>query len=248
MPAREYDCKVISIDWISPSVFSLRFEPERSFSYEPGQFVSVLLPGEPADVRNVRRIYSFSSAGKKDGYELCVQKLPDGRGSSYLAGLKPGDTFRINAPFGDFYYETKSARNVCFLATSTGIAPFKAMVLSERFTKDPPAGALLLFGGRDEKEILFPGLFESRGVEVVHALTQPGEEWDGFKGRVTDFLKSLPEDWPWQETDFYLCGNGHMVREVRQHLLTARKVPLLAIRQEAYFSTHAPSAAKKKVA
>ena len=65
MPAREYDCKVLSIDWISPSVFSLRFEPERAFSYEPGQFVSVLLPGEPADVRNVRRIYSFLVGWKK---------------------------------------------------------------------------------------------------------------------------------------------------------------------------------------
>jgi NAD(P)H-flavin reductase len=252
VPAREYKCKVTEILWLSPTVFTLRFEPFKKIAFEPGQFLSVQLPKRPSDSRAARRIYSFASGGSKDGYELCVQLVPDGRGSSYLASLKPGDAFHINAPFGDFTLETRSTRNACFVATSTGIAPFKSMVLSERFRKDPPAATLLLFGGRTEKEILFPGLFEGQGVEVVHALSQPSNFWNGFKGRVTDFLKSLPENWPWQETDFYLCGNGHMIEQVRQHLSSARNVPGLAIRQEAYFSTHAPlqslNEVKKKVA
>ena len=251
MPAREYDCKVTSIVWITPTVFSLRFEPSRPFTYYPGQFLSVMLPNEDRGVRTVRRIYSFASPGKKDGYELCVQKVPGGQGTAYLSSLKPGDSLRISAPFGDFFMETKSHRNACLIATSTGIAPFRAMVLSEKFRKDAPAATMLLLGVRNESEILFPGLFEKHGVEVVHAVSQAVPGFDGFKGRVTDYLKALPESWPWQETDFYICGNGHMIEEVRHFLLKVRGVHPHAVRQEAYFSTHAPMAsveADKKAA
>ena len=239
MPAREYDCKVTELIWLTPTCFTLRFEPSKSFAYEPGQFLSVMLPNGDPEVRTVRRIYSFASSGKKSGYELCVQRVQGGLGSNYLASLKPGDTIRISAPFGDFFYETHPHRNVCMIATSTGIAPFKAMVLSEHFKKNKPAAAMMLLGVRNEKEILFPGLFEKHGVEELHAVSQPLGPWDGFKGRVTDYLKALPESWPWQETDFYICGNGHMIEEVVHYLIKVRGVPKNAVRQEAYFSTHA---------
>jgi CDP-4-dehydro-6-deoxyglucose reductase len=238
MAAREFLCKVIELKWLSASIFSLRFEPSSHFSYLPGQFLSVVLPEEAGDVRSARRIYSFASPGRNQ-YELCVQKLPDGRGSSYLASLKAGDVFRVSAPYGDFLFETQSSRNACFIATGSGLAPFRAMILSEQFRKTPPNAALVLFGARAESDILYPGVFESRGVEVVHALTAPSPNWNGFKGRVTDFLKTLPESWPWSETDFYLCGNGYMIQEVHHHLAYIRHVATHAIRQEAYFSTHA---------
>jgi len=234
---------------LTPTVFTLRFEPSKSFSYQPGQFLSVVLPpeleGATGIARGARRIYSFSSPSKRTGYELCVQKVPGGKGSCYLASLRAGDVFRACAPYGDFLFETRSSRNACFIATGTGIAPFKAMVLSERFRKDPPAGAMLLFGARTENEILFPGLFEQYGVEVVHALSQPAGEWEGFKGRATDFLKALPDDWAWQETDFYLCGNGNMIEDARRVLQSGRHVSPRAIHQEAYFSTHDPALAQK---
>ena len=240
MPAREYQCKVIAIQWLTSSAFSLFFEPSRRFSYEPGQFLSVLVPGGGSDPRAVRRIYSFASSGKKEAYELCVQKVEGGRGSCYLASLKPGDVFQISAPYGDFLFETPTNRNACFIATGTGIAPFKSMALSERLLKHPPQAAMLLFGARTEADILFPGLFENHGLEVVHALSDTPKVGNAFRGRVTDFLKSLPEDWPWQETDFYLCGNGFMVRDVRTYLTNVRHVNPRAVRAEAYFSTHAP--------
>lgn len=243
MPAREYECTVIASVWMSPTVFSLKFSPSKQFSYEPGQFMSVIVPtqfhGAQSTSKNVRRIYSFASSGKKEGYELCCQVVPGGTGSNYLASLKVGDTFRISAPFGHFFMETPSHRNACMIATSTGIGPFKAMVGSDRFKKDPPHATLLLFGARNPKEILYPGYFESKGVEVVHAISDDFNGWDGFRGRVTDFLRSLPESWPWQETDFYLCGNGFMIEDVKKYLMQVRGVPAKAIHQEAYFSTHA---------
>jgi ferredoxin-NADP reductase len=249
MPAREFQCRVLEVKWLSPTIFSLRFEPSIKISYQPGQFLSIVVPppAEDLDGRRVRRIYSFASPGKGQVHELCVQKVPGGLGSCFLAGLKPGDEFRASAPYGDFIFETQPHRNACFIATGSGIAPFRSMVLSDRFQKNPPAAALILFGARTEQEILYPGLFEKAGIEVVHALTAPSAAWNGFKGRVTDFLKALPEDWAWKETDFYLCGNGFMVQEVQRHLEMVRHVSTHAIHQEAYFSTHAAALEKMTI-
>lgn len=239
MLAREITCKVLSVVWLSPSVFSLRFYPSKKIAFHPGQFLSVQIP----DPEKTRRIYSFASS--EDGeYELCVQRIEGGIGSNYLASLQPGDEFRASAPYGDFVYNTKPSRNACFIATGTGIAPFKSMILSRSFKKNHPEAAVLLFGARDEKEILYPGLFEQHSIEVVHALSNPSHKWKGFRGRVTDFLRSLPQEWAWSETDFYLCGNGYMIQEVYQFLVQSRGVSPRAIRKEAYFSTHAVPASK----
>ena len=51
---------------------------------------------------------------------------------------------------------------------------------------------------------------------------------------MTDYLRSLPPDWAWDQTDFYLCGNGEMVAEVHKHL-RGRGVPEERIHQEVYF-------------
>src|SRR5205823_6638853 len=74
------------------------------------------------------------------------------------------------------------------------------------------------------------------GVESVVALSQPTDQWKGFRGRVTDYLRSLPSDWPWHTTDFYLCGNGEMLDEVRKILLGGRGVDPRSVHLEAYFA------------
>jgi ferredoxin-NADP reductase len=234
--AREIICKVVEKTWLTSSVFTLRFEPTRKFDYEPGQFLSIII--DPPSLGRVRRIYSFSSGGKKEGFELCVQLVPGGIGSNYLASLNPGDEFRATAPYGDFTYHIRPDQNVCFISTGTGIAPFKSMVTSQRFREDPPSGAMLLFGARTEQDVLFPGFFEKYGIEVVHAVSRPTGNWNGFRGRVTDFLKALPLDWPWQSTVFYICGNGDMIRDVRKLLQEGRNVPKEQIRYEIYFAAH----------
>src|SRR5438477_11165363 len=105
MYAKELICQVVDNTWLTPTVFRLRFEPLKRFKFEPGQFVSVLVPPTQESPTTVKRCYSFASspleAKNKGYYELCVKYVPGGRGTSYLASLKRGDTFRAFAPYGD---------------------------------------------------------------------------------------------------------------------------------------------------
>ena len=67
----------------------------------------------------------------------------------------------------------------------------------------------------------------------------PTPTYKGYHGRVTDFLKSLPLDWNWHSTEFFLCGNGSMILESRRILLEGHGVPVHHVHQEAYFEPSA---------
>jgi ferredoxin-NADP reductase len=218
----------------------IRFEPHKKFTYDPGQFLSLIIPVMGGKGRPHRRAYSFSSPIGESSYELCVKYVPEGPGSEYWNSLQVGDTFKATSPYGDFVYEPKPGRSVCMISTGTGVGPFRAMTMANVF-QDACENILSVFGARTEDEIIYPGFFQKNGITEINALTRPPENWQGFTGRVTDFLRALPPDWQWHSTDFYLCGNGSMVDEVRKILRDGKGVAEKAIHQEVYFKSWNPS-------
>ena len=247
MPAKEYICKVLQIKRLTPTVVELRFEPSRKFRFDPGQFISVIVPNSrDVSAKPLRRAYSLATSPEQ-GFGLCVKIVTGGPGSNYLASLRPGDTFRASAPFGHFVYDHESGRDACFISTGTGVAPFLGMIHSEAYRDNPPPQATNIFGARTDDEIIYPGYFEKLGLVEVNAISQPGPGFSGFKGRVTDYLRGLPPDWAWDRTDFYLCGNGEMVGEVRR-LLLGRGVPESHIHKEVYFASNGSKPNEAKTA
>lgn len=236
MAAQEFQCQVKGFQMLTPTVFEVTFDTEQPFQFKAGQFISVVIPGAGPNGRDLRRAYSIASNPEKRPVELCVKLVPDGPGTNYLAKLRPGDVFRGFAPYGAFVYKPKPGRHVCFIATGTGIAPFRSMVLSEKFQNSPPVSTSCLLGVREEAELLYTQDFElMKGVRWVPAVSRPCTgEWKGFCGRVTDYLRSLGEDYPWLETDYYLCGGGAMIDEVKQ-LLKDKGVTKESIHQEVYY-------------
>lgn len=235
MRAVEVRCTVKSFNMLTPTVFELSFDTDPHIPFEAGQFISVVVPGAGPKGRDLRRAYSIASAPQQRPIELCVKIMEDGPGSNYLARLRPGDQFRGFAPYGDFTYEAKPGRHAFFIATGTGIAPFRSMILSECMQDQPPASVTCALGVRTEDELLYIPDFENRsGVRWIPAVSQPRGEWKGFKGRVTDYIRGLGTDFPWLETEYYLCGNGSMINEVKS-FLTEKGVPKDSIHQEKYY-------------
>jgi len=236
MFAKDIKCLVIEKQWISPTVFKLRFKPSRKINFSPGQFLSVRIPVEGSK-KPLRRCYSFANSpedAKKHGFEICVKEIPDGKGTRFLADLNPGDVFEASAPHGIFQFRpTEAKRTAVFIATASGIAPIRSILQSNFFKKNRPKHTIVLFGAKNESEILYRGEFEKLGIETVYAVSQPEGNWLGFKGRVTDILKNLPATWNWQHTDFYVCGTGEMAKDV-ENILTGCGVGMKNIHTEAY--------------
>lgn len=119
--------------------------------------------------------------------------------------------FTPKQPFGD----------AVFVATGTGIAPFRAFLRSGP-VRDSDVQITLLFGTRYEAGILYRDEFEElertlSNFRFLPTLTRPSESWRGLTGRVQQHLDRILDG---RTTDLtvYLCGLKAMVDDVRKLL------------------------------
>lgn len=235
------DAKLIGKKQLTADVFEMHLASSAPFLFAPGQFISILIPGAGPGGRDLRRAYSISSSPElmpsKNIFELCVKLVEGGPGTNYLNNMKIGETFKGHVPFGDFVYKTKSDKHAMFIGTGTGIAPFRSMLLSKVYTENKPLSTTLLFGARDTGDLLYTDeLTPILKTNFVQALSRPTPGWHGFKGRVTDWLRKNANVVDWKNTEFYLCGSGAMIDEVKL-ILTDQGVEKGSIHQEIYFKT-----------
>ncbi|WP_123532974.1 ferredoxin--NADP reductase [Halosimplex salinum] len=105
-----------------PMLTRIEFEPKRRFEYLAGQYVGLRYRGNS-------RAYSLASSPTRDTVEICVRRVPGGDISPRLcADLSVGDKVTLRGPRGDLVLDDPSERDLVFLATGTGVAPFKGMI------------------------------------------------------------------------------------------------------------------------
>jgi NAD(P)H-flavin reductase len=110
------------------------------------------------------------------------------------------------------------------------------MLFSEAYANSTPLSTRVLFGARDKADLLYTDEFvqELGHGSFIQTLSRPKGEWNGFKGRVTDWLRHADAKIDFKTTDFYLCGNGAMIDEVKA-LLAEKGLDKSSIFQEAYY-------------
>lgn len=222
---------------ITEDLISLKFKASQRIPFEPGQFLSLVVPAKEG-LPSVKRAYSFAlgpNHSEKQGYELCIRLVHGGRSARFLETLSEGGRFEFYAPYGEFRYRSSPSKSVVWIATGSGIAPFRTFLESSLWHSEPPQNSLLLFGARTLEQLLYPGEFEAQGVQRVNCVSrssEPGAHY--FQGRVTDYLRQLPLDWLWKEADFYMCGGSEMVQEVRHILMHERGVSDTSIFEESF--------------
>lgn len=201
---------------LSSDSYLLSFE--RNFDFTAGQVLGIAL--SPDDEP---RLYSIASGEKDKDVEILFNVKPGGELTPKLTGLKTGDTFYITLPFGSFRDTDKPA---FFIATGTGIAPFRSMIRSGIKHE-----ITLVHGSRIPENFYFSSELTTAPINFVKCLSK-GDEPGVFNGRVTDYLKSL-ENLP-ADHNYHLCGNAEMVIECRDYLLE-KNIPFGNIIAEIYF-------------
>ena len=203
---------------IGPEVRHFLFEVPRisRFEFAPGQFVS--LSGE-LDGKRITRAYSIASPPGGNRFELSLNRVKEGVFSPHLFELDPGDAIRIKGPYGVFILPTPASDSV-FVATGTGIAPFRSMLRS-RLPEDANHRFTLLFGCRYEAGLLYRDEFgqlerDHPNFRFLPAISRPGEGWPGRRGRVQQHLEEALAGR--RDVDVYICGLKEMVNDVRERL------------------------------
>jgi ferredoxin-NADP reductase len=202
---------------IGPEVRHFVFEAlgAEGLPFVPGQFVSLTqeIAGRP-----VTRAYSLASAPAGNRFELCLNRVKEGLLSPHLFAMQPGDEIEMREPLG-FFVPRDPFRDSLFVATGTGIAPFRSMLKSPHVTKSGRA-LTLLYGSRYEEGLLYRSeLEELAGLRFLPTITRPTPEWHGRTGWVQQHLDEALADRT--GIDVYICGLKAMVDDVRA-ILKAR--------------------------
>lgn len=188
----------------------------QALEFQPGQFVSF---SDEIDERRITRAYSIASAPGGNRFELCLNLVKDGKFSPHLFQMMPGDAVEMKGPLGMFVPRSPF-RDSLFIATGTGIAPFRAMLRSPAVLESG-SKILLLFGARYEGGLVyraeFEGLAERRAnFRFWPTITRPGPRWCGRTGWVQQHLDEALEGRI--DLDVYICGLKAMVDSVRDTL------------------------------
>jgi NAD(P)H-flavin reductase len=219
-----YDVREIDLALVDP--------PEMRFL--AGQFVSFEIDRPGSRIPATRPYSIASTPTDMKSVRLLFNRVSGGPGSGYLFSLQPGEVTTFRGPVGSFTLRD-NARDVLFVATGTGIAPIRSMLwaLSD-------AGSTrrvrLFWGLRGERDLYYQDDLTNLRDRLLHfssttTLSQPGANWRGAAGRVLPLVVS--EIKTVANLDVYLCGNGSMIRDVRN---TIRQKGLCPIYTEQYYS------------
>ena len=201
-----HDVRQIDFQLIEPS----------EISFTAGQFVSFEVP-DARTGRSVTRPYSIaSSPGSLQTISLLLNLVPDGPGSTYLFSLREGDETKFAGPAGNFYLREDPGRDLLLVATGTGIAPLRSMLLANAVSPTPRK-TTLLWGLRSQRDLYYVDELaritrDVPGSVSLITLSRPEPGWQGQTGRVTTVIERDIHDV--KHRAVYLCGNSGMITEV----------------------------------
>ena len=191
------------------------------FAFVPGQWLSV--KAETPNGEEITRAYSIASPSSGNGrFAFCLNQVQDGFMSNHLCDLAEGDEITFQGPFGSFILRPPMLDTI-FIATGTGIAPFRSMLhwlLADK-TRHEGRQVWLLFGSRYEQDIYYREEFEGLGQEhsnfhFLPTLSRGGPEWNGLRGYVQEHVPGIVA--ARSDMHAYICGLDKMVSANRNLL------------------------------
>jgi 3-ketosteroid 9alpha-monooxygenase subunit B len=230
-PDRVYPLRVARIVDETADARSIVFEiPDAlrdAFRYEPGQFLTLLVPfeGHP-----LKRCYSLSSCPTVDAeHKITVKRVAGGRISSFLVErLKVGDMLDVQAPAGRFTLKTGEGPIVLF-AGGSGITP--VLSIAKHALAHTTRAVRLVYANRDARSIIFD--------EELKALVSRNEGRFSVRHRLDDAEGFLQASEVRAEVKpmavYYLCGPGPFMETVENGLLAAG-APIEAVHVERFVS------------
>jgi ferredoxin-NADP reductase len=206
----DYKVKIISIEYVTPDVKSLKFEKPEGFSFEPGQAADVSI-NQP-DLINEKRPFTFTSLNESDYLEFTIKIYNEHNGvTKKIANLKSGDELLVSPAWGSISYKGEGI----FIAGGAGVTPFLAILRSlER--RNEIGNNKLIFANKTEADIIRKDEFEKiLGKNFINILSNEKLEKYSYGYITEDFLKSMSGD---LNKMFYLCGPPPMMDAVEKQL------------------------------
>ena len=191
-----------------------------TFDFKAGQFVTFDLPIHEKPNKRVR---SYSIASWPDGtnvYELVIVLMEGGAGTKYLFNeIQIGSELTFRGPQGVFVLPDPIEKDLFFICTGTGIAPFRSMLHYISDHNIPHQNIYLIFGTRTKANFLYYDEMRDLATTIAdfHFIpTLSREEWEGKTGYVHQIYEELAKEK--QPAVFMLCGWKDMIDEAKRRI------------------------------
>lgn len=183
----------------------------------------------------VRRNYSLAANPEQDRLLRLNVRLAApprdvecnaGTGSSYVFGLKPGDSVTAIGAFGEFHVKD-TQREMVYLGGGAGMAPLRSHLSYLLETRRVSNRISFWYGARSRKELFYQDYFEDLAqknpnftFQVALSEPQPEDDWQSYTGFIHEVLKreyldGHPDP---KSVEYFLCGPPVMVQAAAKML------------------------------
>jgi CDP-4-dehydro-6-deoxyglucose reductase len=207
------------------AVLSLSLPANERLQFLAGQYVEIIM-GD-----GKRRAYSMANAPDQDTVlELHVRSVPGGAFTDHeFKRMTDKDILRFEGPLGTFFLRKSSDKPIIFVASGTGFAPIKSIVL-HAFQTGLPRQMVLYWGGRRPKDIYMAALcqqwqrdHDNFSFIPVVSDALPEDNWQGRTGLVH---RAVMEDFPdLSEYQVYACGAPVVVESAHRDFTNHCRLP-----------------------
>jgi len=204
--------------------FVFKLEEPNEIKFKPGQYVQFCIPGTTEF-----RAYSIASPPSiTDKVELMVRLVPGGLCSTYMHELlEEGEDAHLTGPYGEFFLQEDSEKDIIGVAGGCGMAPIKSIV-NHLLEKGSKRKITYFFGARGKRDLFYTEelrVFEKEypNFKYIPALSESSSEdnWTGEVGLITEVMqKHLKHD---KNQEAYLCGPPPMI-DAANGVLTSKGV------------------------
>lgn len=199
-------------------------ELRRRFTFRPGQFVMLELPGIG------EAPFSISSSPVRQGnLELCIRSV--GNLTNFLAKVERGIKVGISGPFGThFPVEKMYGQDILLIAGGLGIVPLRSPVLSVLENRSRYGRVDIIYGARKPSELLFTyqyDMWRKFDLNLTIIVDQADRDWQGPVGLITGPLQEILDQRGSlaKDTHAIVCGPPVMFRFVCA-MLTKAGLPM----------------------
>jgi len=207
---------------LAKDVYELTFEKPEGFTFKAGQFILFDVP-HPDNASDIQaRAYSIASSPDDPELLFLICLTEGGRMSRWITEkCKDGKKLTMKGPFGTFVLDEDPAKELLFLATSTGLAPFWSQ-LRYALLREDKRPMTLIYGARSEADLFYTE--ELKTLAAAHpnldlhiTLSQPSDSWQGLRGRVQTLVPTVVTDIT--RAVVYACGSPAMTLDIKKTAL-----------------------------
>lgn len=204
-PARMHDFTVVQNEKIAEGIYSLVISaPELAQQLKPGQFLNILVPGDPSSLLRVPLSYKEADA---DAGTVEIWYAVVGADTERLSKMRPGEGSDLLGPGGKGWTVPQGCKRALVVGGGIGVPP--VLCLAKDLAAAGIAFDACVGAGTAAKAV---GVDDFKGLGAKNAVLATDDGSAGEHGFVTDAAARLinENDYDYVAT----CGPGVMMQKV----------------------------------